>query len=86
MKNLYDEKPFFDAYAEMARSKDGLKAAGEWPQLEPLFPNVRGKRGFDLCALYHNAMEVSRRLKPEIPMIGENGIPLRHEPELEKLL
>ena len=39
MRNIYDNSEFFAAYAEMGRSKDGLKAAGEWHQLQPLFPN-----------------------------------------------
>ena len=29
MRNIYDNSEFFAAYAEMGRSKDGLKAAGE---------------------------------------------------------
>lgn len=41
------------------------------------------KRGFDMVHLFHNAMDVSRKLKPEIPLIGENSIPLRHEIEFE---
>ena len=44
------------------------------------------KRGFDMVALYRDALDVSRRLKPEIPAVGENGIPLRHEIEFEKEL
>lgn len=44
------------------------------------------KRGFDLVNLYRNALDVSRRMKPEIPLIGEHGIPLRHELEFEKRL
>ena len=28
----------------MGRSKDGLKAAGEWHQLQPLFPKLQGKK------------------------------------------
>ncbi len=44
------------------------------------------KRGFDMACLYRNAMEVCRDLKPEIPLIGENGIPLRHEIEFEMML
>ena len=39
MRNVYDNSEFFAAYAEMGRSTDGLKAAGEWHQLQPLFPN-----------------------------------------------
>lgn len=41
------------------------------------------KRGFDMAGLYRNALDVSRKMKPEIPLIGENGIPLRHEIEFE---
>ena len=41
------------------------------------------RRGFRLAALYPNALEGSRRLKPEIPLIGHDGIPLRDELELE---
>lgn len=41
------------------------------------------KRGFHLVAVHKNALEISRRLKPEIPMIGLDGIPLRDEIELE---
>ncbi len=41
------------------------------------------KRGFVLKALYPNALEQSRKLKPEIPSIGIGNIPLRDEIELE---
>lgn len=41
------------------------------------------KRGFTLVAVYPNAMEETRRLKPNIPLIGDNRIPLRDEIELE---
>lgn len=44
------------------------------------------KRGFHLKAVYPNALENSRRLKPLIPLIGINGIPLRDEIELEIIL
>lgn len=44
------------------------------------------KRGFDMANLFRNAMEVSRRMKPEIPLIGDNSIPLRHEIEFEMVL
>ena len=32
---------------------------------------------------YHNAIDISRQIKPEIPLLGENGIPLKHEIEFE---
>ena len=44
------------------------------------------KRGFDMACLYRNAMDISRQLKPEIPLIGEDDIPLKHEIEFEMLL
>lgn len=42
------------------------------------------RRGFRLRALYPGAVDASRReLKPEIPWIGDHGIPLRDEIELD---
>jgi ribosomal protein S18 acetylase RimI-like enzyme len=42
-------------------------------------------RGFRLAALHPGAVDVSRaRLKPEIPTVGNHGIPLRDELELEQ--
>lgn len=41
------------------------------------------KRGFELVALHRGAVAASRRLKPEIPMLGAHGIPIRDELELE---
>lgn len=42
------------------------------------------KRGFDMVRLFRNAVDDARKLKPEIPLIGENGIPLHHEIEFER--
>lgn len=44
------------------------------------------KRGFDICNIYMNALDEARKIKPEIPFIGMNGIPLKHEIELEMIL
>jgi GNAT superfamily N-acetyltransferase len=44
------------------------------------------KRGFDMVRLYCNALEQSRKIKPEIPLFGNNGIPIKHEIELEMIL
>ena len=44
------------------------------------------KRGFELVAIHRNALDISRRLKPEISLIGNDGIPLRDEIELEMIL
>jgi ribosomal protein S18 acetylase RimI-like enzyme len=37
------------------------------------------RRGLRLVAVHPGAVEHSRRLKPEIPLIGDHGIPLRDE-------
>lgn len=52
MLNEYDNQTFFDQYAQMPRSQQGLKAAGEWTQLKALFPNVQGRRVLDLGCGY----------------------------------
>ena len=44
------------------------------------------KRGYCLTKLYPNAMEEVRKIKPNIPILGDNNIPLRDEIELEKIL
>ena len=44
------------------------------------------KRGYGLIKLYPNAMDEVRKTKPDVPLIGENGIPLNDEIELEKNL
>ena len=44
------------------------------------------KRGFDMCRFCRNALDQSRKIKPEIPLTGMDGIPLKHEIELEMVL
>ncbi|MBN1776736.1 MAG: GNAT family N-acetyltransferase [Clostridiales bacterium] len=41
------------------------------------------KRGFVLRVLRPNMLETSRKIKPGIPLIGNDGIPLRDEIEFE---
>ena len=53
--------------------------------------NVRALRfyqrhGWDLVALHRDAVTQARRLKPSISEYGQDGIPIRHELELELLL
>lgn len=53
--------------------------------------NIRGiefyqRRGFIFSALYKDAIEISRKLKPEIPMYADNGLPIRDEIEFEMYL
>lgn len=52
MSNIYDNNQFFDKYAKMLRSQQGLSGAGEWHQLKPLFPDLSGKRILDLGCGY----------------------------------
>jgi DNA-3-methyladenine glycosylase I len=41
------------------------------------------KRGFTITAVHKDAIKESRRLKPEIPQIGVDGIPITDEIEME---
>lgn len=41
------------------------------------------KSGFTLCTVHRNALTESRKLKPEIPNIGNYGIPINDEIEFE---
>lgn len=41
------------------------------------------KRGFEIVAIYRGAVNRSRKRKPSIPLVGNNGILLRDEIELE---
>lgn len=51
-QNKYDDSEFFDQYAQMPRSKYGLKAAGEWHVFESLLPVLKGKKVLDLGCGY----------------------------------
>jgi ribosomal protein S18 acetylase RimI-like enzyme len=42
------------------------------------------KRGFTLTQVLKNAVEKARKIKPSIPMVGYEGIPIRDEILLEK--
>src|SRR6266480_1540763 len=44
------------------------------------------KRGFRLVAIHRGAVDAARQLKPLIPLIGNDQIPLHDEIELEMLL
>lgn len=44
------------------------------------------KRDYQLVTIHRNAVEAARRIKPQIPLIGNDGIPIRDEIELEKIL
>ncbi|HLO32437.1 MAG TPA: GNAT family N-acetyltransferase [Anaerolineales bacterium] len=44
------------------------------------------KRGFEIVTVYRGAVNRSRKIKPNIPLVGNDGIPLRDEIELEMSL
>jgi len=44
------------------------------------------KRGFLIKTVYPNAISLSRKLKPEIPLIGNYGILVKDEIKLEKFI
>lgn len=44
------------------------------------------KRGFDMAGFFRNSVEKARKIKPEIPKTGDDGIPIRHEIEFEFLI
>jgi ribosomal protein S18 acetylase RimI-like enzyme len=53
-------------------SNDNMTALAYWQ-----------KRGFELVAVHRGAITEARRLKPEIPLLGDQDIPVRDEIELE---
>lgn len=61
------------------------KAQGVWRLcLVTTNVNIRAirfyqKRGWNLCGFYRDAATAARKIKPEIPLAGEAGIPIRHE-------
>ena len=44
------------------------------------------RRGYTIKAVFPGQIQASRKLKPSIPMIGDNQIPIRDEILLEKSL
>lgn len=57
----------------LVTTNDNLKALAFYQQ-----------RGFKLLHLHTNAIAHARELKPEIPRVGEDGIPIRDELVLER--
>lgn len=51
-ENKYDDGPFFEKYARMARSREGLKGAGEWKSLEKILSDFASRRVLDLGCGY----------------------------------
>ena len=47
-QNIYDNEEFFAGYSRLPRSVEGLDGAPEWPALQAMLPDVRGRRVLDL--------------------------------------
>lgn len=72
---------------------DALKSAAKEAEIERLWlvttndnlPALKfwQKRDFQLVTVHRDAIAQARRLKPQIPIIGLEGIPIRDELELE---
>ncbi|MDY6872849.1 MAG: GNAT family N-acetyltransferase [Chloroflexota bacterium] len=56
-------------------TNDNLHALGFYPCL-----------GFHLSRLFPGCVAQSRQMKPSIPLVGDGGIPIRAEIQLEKIL
>ena len=85
-ENLGVGTALLEAAVDVARKQHAARA---W--LITSNDNIRAlrfyqRRGWDMVALHHDAVAESRKLKPNIPMRGDDDIPVRHEIEFELLL
>ncbi|WP_431225317.1 class I SAM-dependent methyltransferase [Serratia sp. L9] len=51
-QNIYDNQTFFDGYAQLSRSVQGLDGAPEWPTIRSILPNLQGSTVVDLGCGY----------------------------------
>lgn len=52
-ENKYDHNDFFEKYSQFPRSVEGLRAAGEWHELQKMLPDFHDKRVLDIgCGHY----------------------------------
>jgi len=47
-QNIYDNEEFFAGYSRLPRSIEGLAGAPEWPAMQAMLPDLRGRRVVDL--------------------------------------
>ncbi len=47
-QNIYDTSAFFEGYSQLNRSLHGLDGAPEWPAIQAMLPELRGRRVVDL--------------------------------------
>lgn len=51
-QNIYDNQSFFDGYAQLSRSVQGLDGAPEWPTIRSILPDLKGSNVVDLGCGY----------------------------------
>eukprot|EP01133_Synstelium_polycarpum_P006773 gene6773-7872_t len=51
-QNIYDDKNFYDNYAQLPRSKCGMKGMPEWETVKSMLPDINGKKVIDLGSGY----------------------------------
>ena len=61
-QNIYDNPAFFEGYAQLPRSVDGLNGAPEWPALKSMLPDLHGKSVIDLGCGYGWFCRAAREL------------------------
>ncbi|SFT24156.1 bifunctional 2-polyprenyl-6-hydroxyphenol methylase/3-demethylubiquinol 3-O-methyltransferase UbiG [Paenibacillus sp. BC26] len=91
-QNKYDDPDFFAKYNQMPRSIGGLEAAGEWPALRALMPDLQGKRVLDLgCGFgwhcrYAREMQASSVIGVDLSeMMLARAKAFEHDPGIEYL-
>ena len=75
-----------DAAVQLARQSGARRA---W--LITSNDNIRAirfyqRRGWNMAALHVDAVTAARKIKPRIPLLGDDDIPVRHEIEFELIL
>lgn len=61
-QNIYDNPAFFEGYAQLPRSVQGLDGAPEWPTLKAMLPDLTGTSVIDLGCGYGWFCRVAREL------------------------
>ena len=61
-QNIYDNPAFFEGYAQLPRSVQGLDGAPEWPALRAMLPDLTGKSVIDLGCGYGWFCRAAREL------------------------
>jgi 2-polyprenyl-3-methyl-5-hydroxy-6-metoxy-1,4-benzoquinol methylase len=64
-QNKYDDPAFYESYSNMARSLEGLPAAGEWEAFQSLLPDFTGKNVLDLGCGFGWHCRYAREMKAQ---------------------